>query len=155
MGYPRIGTMRNSVWFNNNDEIDRLAADGGVRFHSQFSCQRSEACVIHNPSDHHMNRWPRVLRGSALVERTCPHGTGHPDPDSLAFFESIGRKGYGVHGCDGCCKAPAPKEKTSVIVLDERGTTWRVERDERGLIFVHGGPIPENGLAAALAQLSK
>jgi hypothetical protein len=42
------------------------------------------------------------------MERICPHGVGHPDPDHLAFVEER----YGtdeasvesVHGCDGCCR---------------------------------------------------
>jgi hypothetical protein len=51
-------------------------------------------------------RWPRVLRAGGLVERVCPHGVGHPDPDpdSVArLAESTGGAHHGVHGCDGCC----------------------------------------------------
>jgi hypothetical protein len=33
------------------------------------------------------------------MERICPHGIGHPDPDDPAFKNPI----EGVHGCDGCC----------------------------------------------------
>lgn len=88
-----------------------------------------ENCVIHNASDHHMNDWPiiiRVDREFGLAERRCPHGTGHPDPDSLSFialrvkqlqeeepelyrsWKKYKGKPYGpfasdVHGCDGCC----------------------------------------------------
>lgn len=65
-------------------------------------------CVIHNPSDHHMKNWPitlRLDRIGALAERRCEHGVGHPDPDSLAFIDTlIGEENSeGVHGCDGCC----------------------------------------------------
>lgn len=42
-----------------------------------------------------------------LAERVCRHGIGHPDPDSLAYLESRGVEGMGVHGCDGCCTAEA------------------------------------------------
>ena len=43
-------------------------------------------CSIHNPSNHHMKDWPLVWRRDTLMmERTCPHGVGHPDPDHLAF----------------------------------------------------------------------
>ena len=50
-----------------------------------------------------MSTWPKVRRESGLIERKCPHGIGHPDPDSVAEMEATGRKGYDVHGCDGCC----------------------------------------------------
>lgn len=61
-------------------------------------------CTIHNPSEHKMRDWPMVLRTSALIERTCPHGIGHPDPDSAAFMRRrFGHDAFDVHGCDGCC----------------------------------------------------
>lgn len=63
-----------------------------------------EWCVVHNPSPHHMRDWDLNWRGDrGLMERICPHGIGHPDPDSLAFFERNGQDWQGVHGCDGCC----------------------------------------------------
>ena len=62
------------------------------------------ACVIHNPSDHHMRDWPMVWRGDKqMMERTCTHGIGHPDPDDLAYRTSIGDTYAEVHGCCGCC----------------------------------------------------
>ena len=61
-------------------------------------------CCIHNPSDHHMVTWRQNWRGDrGLMERLCPHGIGHPDPDDLWYKESIGLHHEGVHGCDGCC----------------------------------------------------
>lgn len=54
-------------------------------------------CVIHNPSDHHMRGWPLNWRDDwGIMERICPHGIGHPDPDDI---------GDGVHSCDGCCRS--------------------------------------------------
>jgi hypothetical protein len=41
----------------------------------------------------------------------CPHGIGHPDPDSVAFFEKNGDTGFGVHGCDGCCSKGTGKHR--------------------------------------------
>lgn len=42
-----------------------------------------------------MLEWPLNWRGDrGLIERRCPHGIGHPDPDTV---------GDTVHGCDGCC----------------------------------------------------
>lgn len=64
-----------------------------------------EHCIIHNPSDHHMRRWPLVWRGDkGVFERTCPDGVGHPDPDSAAFLVRIGKGYLTNHGCDGCCR---------------------------------------------------
>lgn len=41
------------------------------------------------------------------MERICPHGVGHPDPDHIAFVERVAGKDVAsveaVHGCDGCC----------------------------------------------------
>lgn len=65
-----------------------------------------ERCVIHNPSDHVMKDFPTNWRADrGLMERICPHGVGHPDPDDLAFKKTVDpdAKHWGVHGCDGCC----------------------------------------------------
>lgn len=57
-----------------------------------------ENCTIHNPSNHAMRDFPRYWRTDwgGFMERICPHGIGHPDPDD--------RNAYSVHGCDGCCR---------------------------------------------------
>ena len=71
--------------------------------HPATACE-GEHCVLHNPSEHHMRSWPTVWRGDKrIMERTCPHGVGHPDPDDLAFHIRNERSYVGVHGCDGCC----------------------------------------------------
>jgi hypothetical protein len=50
-----------------------------------------------------MRRWPQNWRGDRyLIERICPHGVGHPDPDDLNPDT--------VHGCDGCCTPPHPDD---------------------------------------------
>ena len=69
---------------------------GGL--HSIERC-RPQHGVIHNPSDHHMRDWPTHFRDDRhLMERMCPHGVGHPDPDDP--------NPNTVHGCDGCCLGP-------------------------------------------------
>lgn len=79
-----------------------------VRTHTEEKCE-GEWCCIHNPSDHPLRDAPMVIRmdKQALVERTCEHGIGHPDPDSLAYFiretGDAARYDLGIHGCDGCC----------------------------------------------------
>jgi len=73
--------------------------------HSPDKCS-GEHCCIHNPSDHHMSDWPMVWRSDkGVMERICPHGVGHPDPDDVAHGKRIGRDdALNIHGCDGCCK---------------------------------------------------
>jgi hypothetical protein len=56
-------------------------------------------CPIHARSRHHMRKFPQNWRGDrGFMERMCPHGVGHPDPDC--------READPVHGCDGCCTPP-------------------------------------------------
>lgn len=75
-----------------------------LRIHDASRCE-GQHCPFHNPSEHKMKFWEMNVRldNKALVERMCRHGVGHPDPDSLAYFESKGISYMGVHGCDGCC----------------------------------------------------
>lgn len=81
-----------------------------MRYHNVGACE-GRHCAIHDPSPHHMRTWPITVRETGLVERMCPHGVGHPDPDSVVWMEENagdGNKGtWGVHGCDGCCSKPA------------------------------------------------
>jgi hypothetical protein len=75
-----------------------------VNVHDPSKCA-GEYCVIHNPSDHSMRDFPLNWRGdNGLMERICPHGIGHPDPDALAFQIKIGNEWQATHGCDGCCR---------------------------------------------------
>jgi hypothetical protein len=84
----------------------------GLVIHNASMC-KGQPCPFHKPSHHHMVNWPinvRLDRG-ALCERICPHGVGHPDPDSLAYFARRQQAGFrgdnGVHGCCGCCASPS------------------------------------------------
>jgi len=77
-----------------------------VTVHAQSECA-GEYCALHNPSDHPLRDAPMVLRldKGALIERTCEHGVGHSDPDSVAFFTRIGKDPEMFdHSCDGCCQ---------------------------------------------------
>jgi hypothetical protein len=74
--------------------------------HNPANCS-GQACVFHNPSKHGMNDWPVNVRESNLIERMCDHGIGHPDPDSVAYFDRMNQRGFDVHGCDGCCHEPS------------------------------------------------
>lgn len=76
--------------------------------HSKDKCA-GRHCVLHDPSDHHMRSWPTLYRADkGLMERICPCGIGHPDPDDIAWHESQGREGLDVHGCCGHCRPPNP-----------------------------------------------
>lgn len=71
-------------------------------------CDR-DGCAIHNPTDHIMSDFKQFMREdkSFLIERICPHGIGHPDPDSARFIaKQEGNGSINVHGCDGCCRDP-------------------------------------------------
>lgn len=68
----------------------------------------AKGCTVHNPSGHAMREFPTHWRDDrGLMERICPHGVGHPDPDHIAFVERVAGKeaasAESVHGCDGCC----------------------------------------------------
>ena len=68
-----------------------------------------QACSIHNRSNHSMRMFPQHWRGDRqLMERICPHGIGHPDPDHISFTKLLRGEAYAVaessHGCDGCCR---------------------------------------------------
>lgn len=73
-----------------------------VNVHSPYQC--GNPCAVHRKTDHNMRKFPQHFRSdTGLMERTCPHGIGHPDPDSLPFFTERGIEGMDIHGCDGCC----------------------------------------------------
>jgi hypothetical protein len=72
---------------------------GGLTHHTDDECHGAP-CPIHHPTDHQMRSWPLHWRADrGILERTCTHGIGHPDPDQTL---SDG----GIHGCDGCCHTP-------------------------------------------------
>lgn len=73
-----------------------------VNVHNTTECEGAY-CTIHNMSDHHMRTFPQSWRiDQGIMERICPHGIGHPDPDN-PWTEHDNRW---HHGCDGCCTPP-------------------------------------------------
>lgn len=79
-----------------------------MKTHDESKCA-GQHCCIHNPSDHHMRDWPMLWRADkGVMERICPHGCGHPDPDDAAYQERIGKNYLNIHGCDGCCCSKDP-----------------------------------------------
>lgn len=81
-----------------------------VNVHERSDLCDIYGCPIHAPSDHHMKDWPTNWRDGGMfdikpphMERICPHGIGHPDPDSAAYMLRVHGEDVSVHGCDGCC----------------------------------------------------
>jgi hypothetical protein len=95
--------------------------------HDLFQCF-GRPCPIHNLSNHSMRAFPQHFRGDrGIMERICPHGIGHPDPDDeeyqvqretnllqsqgpdefpSGYYRHLAKQTVGVHGCDGCCASP-------------------------------------------------
>lgn len=93
---------------------ERHVVSNGVltNVHPASACV-GEHCPIHNPSEHPLTDAPLLWRSDrGLMERTCKHGIGHPDPDDIAYKErKFGREfadAESVHGCDGCCSGNGP-----------------------------------------------
>lgn len=73
-------------------------------------------CTIHNRSDHSMRSFPQSWRGDqGFMERVCPHGVGHPDPDEITYE-------WLIHGCDGCCAGAYEDDTESSQSRTESGT---------------------------------
>jgi 8-oxo-dGTP diphosphatase len=119
-----------------------------IKSHAPEKCT-GQSCVIHNPSDHHMKDWPMIMRDSTLIERQCPHGIGHPDPDSLAHFVKTGHEYLAIHGCDNCCIPPGermedekkyrnPTPAVDVIIQLRHGGVVLIERKNTP----HGWALP-------------
>lgn len=83
-------------------DMEDVTGGQKLRVHNRKLCE-GRNCCIHNPSNHHMVNWERNWRSTRrMMERICPHGVGHPDPDDANYRESIGDSNT-THGCDGCC----------------------------------------------------
>jgi len=93
--------------FDQND-IVLLHTGEALYTHPASRCE-GQTCCIHNPSDHPMKHFPQLWRDDrGLMERTCPHGVGHPDPDDIDYKRRTRGAEYAryesIHGCDGCCR---------------------------------------------------
>lgn len=102
--------------------------NGHFLVHPREACVEGP-CPIHRPSLHAMVEEPMIFRNDGfsfgLIERQCRHGTGHPDPDSVAYLEAHsgpGTKGgtWGHHGCcqQGCCQKLTREENRGRRIID-------------------------------------
>ena len=81
-------------------------SDVAINVHSKDTCL-GEYCTIHNRSQHIMRIFPQSYRfDKGLMERICPHGVGHPDPDDIMLIKY---EYLAIHGCDGCCMPHPPQ----------------------------------------------
>lgn len=81
--------------------------DRKIMAHASGECSGT-LCPIHKRTDHHMRSWPQLWREDRkIMERTCPHGVGHPDPDDPRCFGPHTNGYEALHGCDGCCDQTA------------------------------------------------
>jgi len=90
--------------------------------HEETECMVSEFCPIHKRSEHSMRGFPQFWRPDrAIMERTCPHGIGHPDPDEYKLYGVNGKYEI-IHTCDGCCNGAYP----SGIKLADEGDFQKI-----------------------------
>ena len=112
----------NDVYYDTDDDSDmfdgwldleRNQLENTDKFmftHNKTDC-KSEWCTVHNRSNHVMRAFPQYFRyDRMLMERTCPHGFGHPDPDDIKLTGPYAES-EAVHGCDGCCGLDIKKGK--------------------------------------------
>ena len=93
------------------DDLDLVVLENTeTRFfvHPKDKCV-GEICTIHNRTEHLMRSFPQHWRSDRMIiERICPHGVGHPDPDEYRILTG---KDDGTHACDGCCGEKIKKRK--------------------------------------------
>ena len=66
-----------------------------VNVHPTFLCE-GQPCTVHNRTQHHMRGWKQNFRqDNGGMERICPWGVGHLDPDSPGYQ----KRSLAVHGC--------------------------------------------------------
>jgi hypothetical protein len=98
-----------------DDELELATlenSDVRLYVHNEAQCF-GEVCTIHNRSSHHMRDFRQHWRGDrGIMERTCEHGVGHPDPDDYRIYTG---DDHGVHGCDGCCKPLNTREQLNLV----------------------------------------
>ena len=109
--------------------LERSTTVTGLYAHHAAHTCAGGPCSIHRPSPHPLNAAPLLWRADrGLMERTCRHGVGHPDPDGLAYDALVnpdGAPGRGVHGCDGCC-ADIATEPTVLLLRARCCRDWPV-----------------------------
>ena len=90
----RMYSPSNRYTLEHTDVVLRVA-------HAYSVCQ-GRPCTVHNLSDHPLRSWPQQWNSLiGYMERVCPHGVAHIDPDEFKLFLA--------HACDGCCGQFTPQ----------------------------------------------
>lgn len=111
-------TMKPVILENSAEELHNV--------HLETQCE-GRLCPIHNRSNHPMRSFPQHWRAdTGVMERICPHGIGHPDPDGYVYLvERFGEREAAakfVHGCDGC--GHGPDDDAIFDILREEGDEY-------------------------------
>ncbi len=111
-----------------------MASPGAIDVHAPSQC-KGAPCPFHAPSAHHMVDWPLNVRHdkSCLAERICPHGVGHPDPDSLAWLR---RGGIGRH--ELAMVTVGRLDGNVEVLVEDAGPAPLMEPDDADAHSVHG-----------------
>lgn len=88
-------------------EMEQHILESGqvLQTHTRTVCMGTWCC-IHAPMPGPWMGWPRQWRDDrGIMERTCPHGVGHPVAEMYEPAIYLGREHLLLHGCCGCpCK---------------------------------------------------
>jgi hypothetical protein len=107
------------------DDFDRVLLENTDLYlicHKGDRCA-GEVCTMHNRSDHSMRSFPQRWRGDrGIMERICPHGVGHPDPDE---YRIISGQESDIHGCDGCCSPTVTVPMDDYPKLRDYAPEWK------------------------------
>ena len=69
----------------------------------------------------------QIVRSSGLVENICKHGIGHPSKEWLEINDPDDERGFGVHGCDGCCMGDDGKHLREMVKIFKREKEKKTE----------------------------
>lgn len=99
-----------------------------MRTHPRSRCA-GDFCSVHNPSDHPLKDAPRNWRSDrGLMERICPCGTNHPDPDDIEFTRRIrGDRAAHIRSIHGCCPETCCGNSAFIIEGDFSIERWEIE----------------------------
>ena len=62
----------------------------------------------------------QITRSSGLVEDLCCHNYGHPNAEWMQKHDPDGERGFGTHGCDGCCNPNMKKAISKAIIARKK-----------------------------------
>ena len=120
------------TWLEHSNVLTAANHIAVLRVHSADNCLSKDRCPIHNRSDHAMRTFPQLWRTDiSVMERTCEHGIGHPDPDS-SWDKDDERWS---HGCDGCC-SPTLSPVLALTASPSRHHVTSVSWSKEGRAYV-------------------